>query len=75
MAEPTNVRVVVTVDPKSLKQIKQVAAALTSAGLKVDRIMPVVGSISGEVASAKIAALKKVKGVAAVEPDEPMKAI
>ena len=75
MAESSNVRVVVTVDQKSLKQIEQVAAALKSAGLKVDQIMPVVGSISGEVLATKITALKKVQGVAAVEPDEPMKAI
>lgn len=75
MAEANFLRVVVSVEQQSLKQIKQVAAALKSAGLQVDQVMPVLGVITGEVDAAKIAALKKIKGVAAVEKDEQMSAI
>jgi thiamine biosynthesis lipoprotein ApbE len=71
----TTFRVVVTVDDESLKQIKQVASALKSAGMKVDQVMSTLGVISGTVDKSKVSALKKVKGVAVVEPDEEMKAI
>lgn len=75
MAESNIFRVVVSVEQPALKQIKQVVAALESAGLKVDQVMPVLGIVTGAVDAAKVAALKKVMGVAAVEKDEEMKAI
>ena len=75
MAKKILQRVVVTVDDQFLEKIKSVATGLRSAGMQVDKIMPVVGIVSGEVAQGKMAALKKVKGVANVEIDQEMQAI
>ena len=75
MAKKVLQRVVVTVDDQFLEKIKSVATGLRSAGMQVDKILPTVGTVSGEIAQGKMAALKKVKGVASVEMDKEMQAI
>ena len=75
MAKKVLQRVVVTVDDQFLEKIKSVATGLRSAGMQVDKVLPAVGVVSGEVAQGKMAALKKVKGVASVEIDQEMQAI
>ena len=65
-------RVVVTVDDQHLEQIKTVASGLRSAGMKVNKIMPVLGIVGGNVAQEKMPALRSVKGVANVEIDQEM---
>jgi hypothetical protein len=51
-----------------------VAKALKAAGLRGINTMPTLGMITGKVPHAKMADLKDVSGVAAVELDEEMKA-
>lgn len=67
--------VIVTIDDQHLESIQTVADALTLAGMKVSGVLPTVGIISGSVARAAIGTLKTVRGVAAVELDQEMRAI
>ena len=75
MANETPERIIVTVADGQLGSINTVADALRAAGMQVGGVQPTVGIISGEAAPSKMAALRNVPGVAAVEPDEEMHAI
>jgi hypothetical protein len=60
--------VLVTVTDESLKDIQKVATALRDAGLTVDHVMELVGTIAGSIDRGKVTDLSKIPGVAAVEP-------
>lgn len=63
-------RVVVSIADESVPQIKLVARKLKSAGLEVDQVMATLGLITGKVAGDKLAPLRQVPGVAAVEEEQ-----
>lgn len=75
MARAASARVVVTIDDEHLTSIAKVAAELTSAGLVVEHVMAMAGVIAGEAPLDKLATLRAIPGVQAVEPDEEMRAI
>lgn len=65
----TNERpVIVTVNDQMLPSIQQVADQLASRGLKVDRVLPYSGVISGSYAD-DLSALNGVDGVLSVEEE------
>ncbi|NYI07691.1 hypothetical protein [Allostreptomyces psammosilenae] len=59
-------RVVLSVDPA---RFAEVVAALRGAGLAVEAEFPTIGSVTGTVAQDRLAALRAVDGVQAVEPE------
>jgi len=75
MSEEEVEAIVVTVDDENLPIIQSVVTGLESAGMKVDRVLPVTGIITGAVSQSKLEGLRKVSGVAHVEVDREMKAI
>jgi len=75
MAEEEVEPIVVTVDDQNLPIIQFVVTGLESAGMKVDRVLPVTGIITGAVSQSKLERLRKVPGVAHVEVDREMEAI
>ena len=50
------------------RPLAQVAAALRKGGFAVDEVMDAIGVISGRCAEAKVAALRRVAGVADIAP-------
>lgn len=75
MANANTQRVVVTIEDQYLPTIENVAQALRSAGLSVSQVLPLSGTITGEISRAQLSALTEVGGVVAVEPDDEMHAI
>ena len=61
--------VIVTVTDERLNDIKEVADQLVARGMRVERVLPVTGVISGSVASFQLAALREVDGVTSVEEE------
>lgn len=61
--------IIVTVADDAVKNIHKLADKLTAKGMKVDRVLPITGVISGSVAPAKISTLKKVDGVMSLEEE------
>jgi hypothetical protein len=61
--------IIVTVTDNALKNISQLATKLKAKGMKVDRVMPITGVISGSYESSKMADLKDVEGVMSVEEE------
>lgn len=61
--------VVVTVADDALDSIQDVARRLTAKGLKVERVLPVTGVISGSCASNCVSSLRRVEGVLSVEDE------
>jgi hypothetical protein len=61
--------VIVTVADNALMRIQEVADQLASKGMKVKRVMPVTGVISGLCPPSKTSALEKVGGVVSVEEE------
>lgn len=61
--------VTVTVDDAHLRSIGTVARSLERTGMRVDRVMPAVGVITGSVDSAAESTLCAVPGVASVDRD------
>jgi len=68
-------RIIVTVDDQNISVIQSVVAALESAGMKVEQVLPAIGIVTGEVSQSKLEGLKSVPGVASVEIDRQMRAI
>jgi len=62
-------RIIVTVDAKSLKSIKEVAERLASEGMTVFQILPITGLIIGSCEPGIMSALKKLSGVSSVEEE------
>ena len=56
----------VTVDDAHVSDLRKVAQQLRSKGMKVDEVLEATGLITGSC-SKSVSALKKVRGVAAVE--------
>jgi len=61
--------VIVTVSDRMLKNIHQLAEQLGAKGMKVDRVMPVTGVISGTLPSSKMSTLRTVDGVESIEEE------
>ena len=61
--------VIVTVSDRMLKDIHQLAERLGTKGMKVERVMPVTGVISGTLPSSKMSALRTIDGVESVEEE------
>lgn len=73
--------IIVTVADDALKDIAQLANKLKAKGMKVDRVLPITGVISGSLEVSKMAGLQDVEGVMSVEeevsaelppPDSPL---
>ena len=64
--EQAEVAVTVLVDPE---RFDAAVAALSEAGFKVDQRQREIGTVSGRVRSADLAAMSTVDGVMAVEPE------
>jgi hypothetical protein len=60
--------VIVTVTDNALKDIHQLAAQLEGKGMKVNRVLPVTGVISGSYPFA-LSKIKHVEGVQSVEEE------
>ena len=60
--------VIVTVTDEMLPSIQRVADDLASRGLRVDRVMPMTGVISGSL-SADLSELRGIEGVMSVEEE------
>lgn len=60
--------VIVTVADHALKDIHQLAAQLTDKGMKVNRVLPVTGVISGSYPFA-LSKIKEMEGVQSVEEE------
>ena len=60
--------VIVTVSDEMLPSIQRVADDLAQRGLKVDRVMPMTGVISGSL-SADVAELRGIEGVLSVDEE------
>ena len=69
MAKAKSKPIIVTVADDALKDIVAVAKKLASRGMKIDRVLPVTGVISGSCAPGKKAGLRTVKGVHSVEDE------
>lgn len=61
--------IIVTVSDDALPNIRQLADDLGAKGLKVERVLPVTGVITGSCAASKIPALGEVEGVLSVEEE------
>lgn len=60
--------VVVSVDDAHLPALSEVVSALESAGMVVDQTMAVLGTVAGRVPATRFDDVRRVDGVAAVEP-------
>ena len=63
---------VVTVDDRAVDRIAEVAAALRACGMRVERVLPLTGIITGQCQAGLASRLQGVAGVHSVEPDEPV---
>lgn len=61
--------IIVTVADESLEQIDDLADALVRKGMKVDRVLPVTGVITGSYSRGSLAELRQVSGVLSVEDE------
>jgi hypothetical protein len=61
--------VIVTVTDDMLSNIHRVADELAAKGMKVNRVMPVTGVISGSCLPTKMSAVEQVGGVMSVEEE------
>ena len=61
--------IIVTVTDDALNKIDELAERLKTKGMKVDRVLPATGVITGSAASTKMSTLKKVDGVMSVEEE------
>jgi hypothetical protein len=59
--------VLVSVDDVHIDRVDEVADELRAAGLDVDQVMGASGMITGSMEPSKVDALKKIRGVSAVE--------
>jgi hypothetical protein len=61
--------IIVTVSDEMLGNIQQVAKQLAAEGVKVDRVMPATGVITGSCDSSKMNVIKNLSGVMSVEEE------
>ena len=64
----TMTRVSVLVDDDRLTDLAAIVAALRSAGLEVAQVLEELGTVTGVVDDSRLGGLRRVAGVAAVEP-------
>lgn len=64
--KPKTKSIIITVSDDALPNIRQLADELGAKGLKVDRVLPVTGVITGSCAASKVSALETVEGVQSV---------
>jgi len=62
-------KVNVSVDQSQLDRFAEIVERVRRAGLKVDQQLDTIGVVTGSIDSRKVARLRKVEGVAAVEAD------
>jgi hypothetical protein len=62
-------KVNVSVDQSKLDRFADVVAEIRRAGMKVEQELDAIGVVTGSIDSDKIDQLRKVAGVAAVEPE------
>lgn len=63
--------VLIVVDDAGLARLPDVVAELRAAGLRVDRVLGSIGTISGSAAPSAMGALRAVPGVEGVERPRP----
>lgn len=61
--------IIVTVTDQALGKIDELKEKLIEKGMKVSRVMPLTGVITGSCSSAKISDLQQVDGVMSVEEE------
>jgi hypothetical protein len=61
--------IIVTVADHAIDKIDEVAKQLGAKGMKVERVLPITGVITGSYLESGLSKLKKVEGVASVEPE------
>ena len=66
---PEDKSVIVTVGDEALPRIHGLAAKLSAQGMKIVRVMPVTGVISGSVSRSRLNALRSIAGVESVEEE------
>jgi hypothetical protein len=75
------VALTVSVDDEHLDRLENVADRLREAGMRVERALPTIGTITGAVPASKLQAVRAIEGVADVEesreyqlppPDSPI---
>ncbi|MFH7030212.1 MAG: ketohydroxyglutarate aldolase [Heteroscytonema crispum UTEX LB 1556] len=71
----SDVKINISVTDECLDNILEVVADLQAAGMNVEKIMPILGAITGSIDSTKVDALSQIKGVAAVEISRNFRAI
>lgn len=71
---PGTVHVLVSVDDAHRLRFDDVRAGLKSAGMNIDEVYPITGTLAGAVAFADIARLRRVEGVSSVEEDREFRA-
>ena len=64
-------RVVILVADDHLDDLPRVLAALREAGLVVDQVQGLLGTVTGSIPAEAISVLADIPGVAAVEPERP----
>src|SRR5262245_48925604 len=69
MAKQKHKPVVVTGTDEGVEDIQNIAQKLSAKGMKVDKVMPITGVITGSLDSGSRAALKAVEGVHSVEDE------
>lgn len=62
--------VLIAVEDAHLDRLQELAAELKAAGMSIDRVSEVTGTITGSVSPARMAGLRRVRGVSAVEPEQ-----
>lgn len=65
-------KVNVSIDGEHLQEFDNTVQELASAGLRVDRALPRIGIVSGDVDNGSLADLWKVPGVLCVEPSRTL---
>lgn len=62
--------IIVTVSDEAMPDIQGIAKTLSAKGMKIKRVMPLTGSISGSSGTRALSELRRVTGVVSVADDE-----
>lgn len=61
--------IIVTVADDALENIHELANKLAAKGMRIDRVLPITGVISGSCPSGKVGELEDIDGVTSVEEE------
>jgi hypothetical protein len=61
--------IIVTVADDALENIHELANKLATRGMRIDRVLPITGVISGSCPSGKVGELENIDGVTSVEEE------